>query len=291
MKKKINIFGSCCTRELFNYQEQYEVGIYVMHQSLFTLYSKPLEITYDQTKSTDGSKFKRRMIYYEFNKLGLSKVLEEPSDFLVVDFADCRYDIYDFDNPKGVKIIYTHESRATFGNIKELDQFKNIEMHYCNVMEEFSDDMIREILIRFTRQILSVYDAEHIVLNKIQMNDEYFENGEQKKLENNFHYNRRQFIKKIEDMFLELVPNCKVLETDEKPILNINHKFGGPHPMHYEDIYYEYRMNCLKNIFSSQNNIFEIKQNYKKMVERNIENIKNKKHDENNNCNSTARVD
>ena len=291
MKKKINIFGSCCTRELFNYQEKYEVGCYVMQQSLFTLFAKPWTMSYEQAKGTDDSKFKKRMMYYEFNKLGLKKVLEEPADYLIIDFADCRYDIYEFDSPQGVKIIYTHESRATFENIKDDKEFKNIDKHYLNVVENFDDKQLTEILKKFCEQILKVYDKDHIILNKIQMYDKYFEDGVEKRLENNFHLSRKDFIAKIENIFLKVIPDCRVLETEESPVLNINHKFGGPHPMHYEDIYYEYKMKLLDNLISSQNNLKAIKQEYLEKLNKNIDSIKAKTHELEKVCNSTARVD
>ena len=287
---KVNIFGSCYTRELFNYQENYEVGCYVMQQSLFTLYAKPLEITLDQARSADGTNFKRRMMYYEFNKLGLKKVLEEPADYLIIDFADCRYDIYDFKKPEGVRIIYTHDSRATFDNIKDDPRFKEIEKEYYNVEEHFDDKKIEEILTRFVGEILEVFDAKHVILNRMQMNDTYYEAGEKKVLENNFHYGKRHFIKKIEDIFLKLLPDCGVLNTKDLAVLYINHRFGGPHPMHFEDIYYKYRMNVLDCLINKKD-INAVEKEYKDIYSKEIDEIKNKKKDEGVVLRSAERVD
>ncbi len=287
---KINIFGSCYTREMFNYQTKYEVGCYVMQQSIFTLYAKPLKITLDQAKGTDDSKFKKRMMYYEFNKIGLKKLLETPSDYLIIDFADCRYDIYNFKIPEGVRIIYTHDARATFDNIKDIKKFQNISKEYYNVEENFSDKDIENILIKFVNEILSVYDKSRVILNRIQMQDEYYESGNPKKLTDNFHYNKRHFIKKIEDIFLKIFPDCQVLETKQPPILNINHRFGGPHPMHFEDIYYQYRMNLLDCLISKKS-IIPFEKEYKLVYDAEIEKIKSKEKDTEIKLKSTKRVD
>lgn len=287
---KINIFGSCCTRELFNYQSKHEVGCYVMQQSLFTLYAKPLEITLDEAKGTDDSLFKKRMMYYEFNKLGLKKILETPADFLVVDFADCRYDIYTFTKPEGVKIIYTHEARATFDNIKDIDRFKDIEKEYCNIEETYSDEDLEKLVTRFANDILSVYKPEQVILNRIQMNDKYYIEGKEEQLENNFHYGKRHFIKKIEDLFLKAMPGCRELCTKELPILNINHRFGGPHPLHYEDIYYKYKMDILDCLFENKD-IKEAEEEYKKVYDTEIETIRLKRKDDKSNVSSARRVD
>jgi hypothetical protein len=288
---KINIFGSCYSRELFNYTKEYEVESYVLQQSLFTLFSRPLEIAYEEAKSVDDTNFKNRMMYYEFNKLGLKSILENKSDYLVVDFADCRYDIYEFDNPKGVKIIYTHDARATFENIKDNPKFKNIERHYVNVLETFSDGDIRYLLEKFITEILKNYRPENIILNRIQMNNEYYENNEKKILENNFHYGRKEFITKIEDIFIELLPECKILNTEEKPILDINHRFGAPHPMHFEDIYYNYRMQLLDDLILDKKNKAIIINNYKKIYEDNVDTIKGKIHNSENDARKAIKVD
>ena len=73
-----------------------------------------------------------------------------------------------------------------------------------------------------------------------------------------FHYGRKEFITKIEDIFIELLPECKILNTEEKPILDINHRFGAPHPMHFEDIYYNYRMQLLDDLILMAEKIDEI---------------------------------
>ena len=41
----------------------------------------------------------------------------------VNNFMRNRYDIYEIENPKGAKIIYTHDARATFDNIMQKEQF------------------------------------------------------------------------------------------------------------------------------------------------------------------------
>lgn len=288
---KINIYGSCYSRELFNYSKDYTIGCYVLQQSLFTLFSKPLKIKPEEAKSVDDTNFMNRMMYYEFNKLGLKEILNNESDYLIIDFADCRYDIYEFDKPKDIKIIYTNDARKTFENIKDKKEYQNIEKHYINVPENYSDIKIKELLTKFINEVLKKYKPENIILNRVQMNNEYYEDNEKKYLHNNFHYSRKDFIYKIEELFLKLLPSCQVLETKEKPILNINHRFGGPHPLHFEDIYYNYRMELLNNIITKNNKEELIKEKYNTKYNKFISTIKAKKHQSEYDCRSAQRVD
>ena len=80
-------------------------------------------------------------------------------------------------------------------------------------------------------------------------------------------------------------------ETKEKPILNINHRFGGPHPLHFEDIYYNYRMELLNNIITQNNKEELIKEKYNTKYNKFISTIKAKKHQSEYDCRSAQRVD
>lgn len=288
---KVNILGSCYSRELFNYTNEHEVGCYVLQQSLFTMFAKPLPITLENARSVDGANFTRRMMFYEFNKLGLEKILEEDADYLVVDFADCRYDIYEFDNPEGVKIIYTHESRSTFEHLATLPEYQHLEKHYFNVVEGHTDSELEEIVDKLISKLLTKFKPENIILNKMNMAKTYFERNEEKPFENNFHLGREPFIHKIENIFLNKLKGCKVLTTTHAPLVNINHRFGGPHPMHFEDIFYQHKMNLLNALMNNETETQKVDTEYEMELKNNIETIKQKEHLSSADCKSAKRVD
>jgi len=288
---KINIFGSCYSRELFNYSNKYEVNCYVLQQSLFTIFSNPLPIKLEDARSVDNTSFMNRMMYYEFNKLGLPSILENDSEKLVIDFADCRYDIYEIENLQGSKIIYTHDARATFDNIMNQAQYANLKRKYVNVVNDLSNKELNNIMKRFCNEILKKYKPENIILNKMRMAKWYYENNKKIDFINNFHLSREPFIHKIETLFLKYIPNCKVLKTRFLPIANINHRFGGPHPLHFEDIYYQYKMNVLDSLITNSNRINKIENEYISILNKTQKEIKSKTHLKNLDCKSSKRVD
>ena len=61
---KVDIFGTCLTREQFNIASNYEVNTYLMQQFIFIMFSEPLLIEYKMPKNHADYKFKNRMIYY-----------------------------------------------------------------------------------------------------------------------------------------------------------------------------------------------------------------------------------
>jgi len=272
----INILGCCYSRELFNYQKEHCVKTYVLQQSLFTMFASPLPISLKDARSVDNTNFMNRMMYYEFNKLGLTQILNSDVDKLIIDFADCRYDIYELEEPKGCKIIYTHDARATFDNIMQKDKYANLKRNYVNVVDTFTEDKLLEVVGKLCDKLLQKYKPENIILNKVNMAKGYYENGNKFDFVNNFHLSRESFIHKVEDIFLKLMPECKVFRPKYDPIANINHRFGGPHPLHFEDIYYQYKMDLMDNLISGKDREDEINENYLKVLNENLENIKSK---------------
>ena len=177
---KVNILGSCYTRELFNYSSDYEVNCYVLQQSIFTMFEPPFKIEPEDAKSVDKTSFTDRMMFYEFNKLGLPKIVEAEGDCLIIDFSDCRYDIYEIESPVQTKIIYTHNARATFDHLETKPEYGEIKRKYVNVVECFTDDKLEIILKKLCNELLKRYKPQNIILHKVDMAKFYYENGEKR---------------------------------------------------------------------------------------------------------------
>ncbi|MDD4188128.1 MAG: DUF6270 domain-containing protein [Bacilli bacterium] len=272
---EIDIFGTCFTRELFNTTNKYKVKTYLMQQSIYTMESKPLVIRKKEAKSTDNYNFKHRMIYYEFNKIAMRKMLEDPAEYLVIDLTDMCRDILEFEKPNGVKVISTKDTLFTLEQLKKKKKYEDIIFHNVDV-RKLSNNEIKCYLKKFVNKIITKYNKEKIILNRVQMQNIYYENNVEKYLNNDFPYDRKQFVEKVEKIFLQILPNCKILYPKYEPIVDINHVLGGPHPMHFEAIYYEYRMSLLDAIITNSNTFAKIDKKYKKTYDENISNIKNK---------------
>lgn len=272
----IDIIGTCYSRELFNTTDKYIVNTYLMQQSIFTMFSKPLKVDLCDVRSHDNYSFKNRMLYYEFNKLGIEKLTKNHSKYIIIDlFDNVRY-IYQFTNHDNVKIVSTRDTEMTLKYLQTQEKYNDISVQLMSVID-YSDNELYEYLKRFIDKLLEIYEEENIILNIAQMQNIYYENNVKKSIDNNFIYDRRNFINKLEEIFLQLLPNCKILYTTFEPILDINHRFGGPHPVHFESIYYEYRMQVLDSIIRGENILEQIDNNYINLYEQEIIKIKSKR--------------
>lgn len=271
--RKVDIFGTCLTRELFNTTEEYTVNTYLMQQSIFTLFSEPLYVDENEIRSHDNYNFKNRMLYYELNKIGLDNLLKNPAKYLIIDLADAGRDILKFSIPDNVSVIATKDIIYTLNYLHESRELK----YEVYDVRKYTDEQIEEVLKKFIATLLKAYNQNNIILNKVQMQNIYYDNNVKKVIDDCFIYNRLYFIKKVEKIFLKLLPNCKVLCSTYDPVLDINHRFGGPHPAHFEKIYYEYKMKLLDSLITGKISSHEIDEQYEKIYKNEIKKIKTKK--------------
>lgn len=269
----VDIIGTCFSRELFNETDKYKVRTYLMQQSIFTMFSNPLPIKENEIKTYDNYNFKKRMINYEFNKLALKKLFEKPSEYLILDLLNEARDFYDFSNPSNVRIIVTKENTLTLEN---LNDYKDYRYSIIEVKKLSEQDIINH-LKKFLNEIVRYYDKNKIILNRTQLQNEYFCNNKKYIISDNFIYNRQNFVKKLEELFLKLLPTCKTLYTKYEPILDVNHRLGGPHPGHFEKIYCDYRMKKLDNIINREYSDTVLDEQFLTILKQQEERIKSKK--------------
>lgn len=148
--KNIDIFGTCLTRELFNTTEEYVVNNYLMQQSIFTLFSRPLYVDKSKIKSHDNYNFKNRMLYYELNKIGLDNLLKNHTKYLVIDLADVGRNILKFSVPSNVSVISTQDIIYT---LDCLSKDRKLEYEVYDV-RNYTDEQIEIELKKFIAILL-----------------------------------------------------------------------------------------------------------------------------------------
>ena len=265
--KTVDIFGTCYTRELFNQTQDYKVQTYLKQQSIYTKDAKAYPISWEQVVPKYESNFVTRLAYYDFNKIGFSKMKENPAEYLIVDLADQIRDLYVFDKDPSIKVVFSTSNTLTL---------KSLGIpHHIEYFNDFSNEFIEHYFKWFTDLILSLYDKDKIVLNKVQLQMKYYEDGVKKIITDDVDiYNKTDKLEYIENLFTSLIPGVKVLTTKEEPILDINHKFGGPHGMHFDAIYYKYRMNLLDALINNISDTKSIEDDYKEEYNNSIGEIK-----------------
>ena len=155
--RKVDIFGTCLTRELFNTTEEYAVNTYLMQQSIFTLFSDSLCVDENEIRSHDNYNFKNRMLYYELNKIALDNLLKNHTKYLVIDLADVG------------RIIMFKECLRN--NIMPFIVLDNDKSYYIRGLKEYENDKM--LLIDTIKHEQDLYEkmCEELLDFKIEENN------------------------------------------------------------------------------------------------------------------------
>lgn len=144
--RNVDIFETCLTRELFNTTEEYAVNNYLIRQSIFTLFSKPLYVDKSEIKSHDNYNFKNRMLYYELNKIALDNLLKNHTKYLVIDLADVGRIIMFKENNIMPFIVLDNDKSYYIRGLKEYENDKMLLIDTIKHEQDLYEKMCEELL-------------------------------------------------------------------------------------------------------------------------------------------------
>ena len=272
-KISISIYGCCASREMFNYSDKFDVQFYVMRNPIVTMFSPSLFVECRE-KDPNISPFLNRMLYYDFYKKAWKEFLEHKSDYCLIDFGDVRYDYYEFLH-NGARISKNEQSQNFIKKIcAEMGGTYDLKYKIINI-KDITDEEINFLMEKFCRDLLKVYRPNHIVLNKIKLATKFVTVNKFDSVVNEFSsddwtLDREAIIKRFENVFLKLVPGCKVLEFPPKELMisSENHYLGDKHPFHWIPEIYDAKIRYFNELINDNNqNVFNSIENDLKLIE------------------------
>lgn len=239
-KLKVSIWGSCVSREIFNYTDEIDVCAYMLQNPIHTMFSEPIYI--DEKDIKASSPFTKRMFKLETLKRARQYFLERPSEWLVLDTCDCRNDFWQpKDNPH-VRICDSVTASATFKQLMYKDKFIRVSVF------DITEEEWKKYVDDFCKFILKYYKEEHIVLNEFKFAKFYWKDGRIQKYNNNEYYLKLNSVtENVESMLKDRMPRMKVIPPELDPIGDYYSHIGCA-PMHYLDEIYIRRCEKFINV-------------------------------------------
>ena len=242
-KISIDIWGSCVSRELFNYTNLYKVNAYILQNPLHTLWAEPLLIPDDKIVGT--SNFTKRMATLELQKKAVEYFNKNfNSDYLMIDTCDCRSDYYVVNNDPTICI-------AESTSITKILQGCNEEnfVYERKSVFDITDEQWQGYVSKFVALIKSRYSEDHIIINEFNFAKSYIGlDGKIDNFSNRSLYEKQNMITtKVAQMLKEAMPNAKVISPIQEPLGDETHKLGL-YPVHYSDNCYYLQVNKLNGL-------------------------------------------
>ena len=248
----INIFGICVLRDIFNYNKDnnFIVKKFVQDISPYSAASEGYVIK-DENQLNNSienynvTNFIKRNIKLDLGKKAFEFIAEEKTNYIFIDCACCRYNLYFFPENN----CYTTKTLHNYNAIKCTDYLK----YYEEINTETIDDHILfSLLDKFIEKILQLYQPQQVILFEIKAIPYLLaKQGQRIILSRNewaIEYNRR--IDKAYEYVKNNLQGCHIVEFPNGILADENHIWGNS-VFHYIKEYYEYAYNAIK-IISNQ---------------------------------------
>lgn len=239
----IDVWGSCVSRELFNFTNKFKPGGYILQNPIHTFWRDPINIPDEKIVGT--SNFTKKMALLEFKKKAVDYFNDNfKADYLMIDLCDCRNDVYVF-NIDGNE-TFIGDSISIEKTIDGLTEYTPRRFSVFDIPYSYWETSMN----KFVNIIRSKYNEKNIIINKFRFSEKYLDaNGEIQYFKNNELYNKKGLlIEQLEEILIKLLPNAMVISPIEKPLAYELHKIGLS-PMHYVDECYYIQNLKLERIF------------------------------------------
>lgn len=172
-KKTISIFGSCCSRNIFNYPhmtEVFEVKNYVFQVAMWECFGQMLDIPLTILKSISPNRFQATLLDYGFNKTVVSELEKNRAEYILIDTQSFVSPIYKVEYCG--MATYIQHFRATELLPKLQEKLGREQFRYQVFdIKNFPKGYIEERLRKFAEWLKTVYAQSNIILYAPQFVD------------------------------------------------------------------------------------------------------------------------
>ncbi|MEC0258394.1 DUF6270 domain-containing protein [Paenibacillus lautus] len=233
------IFGSCVSRDIFNYSKDHNVVDYFARSSIVSVTSKPLDISEEEILLE--SDFRRRMLRRDLRKDFINVIKETPFDYLIIDFIDERLDLLKLDNK-----YYTRSNEFVSSNLEHTRNFELIKRNSANAIQ-----LWYEACSIYVEQLTSIVQPSKIILHKTFWAKKVFDDGQESQFDpeyQKFIDTNNELLSLYYNFFISLVPDVRILEVDSKYRISNKGHMWGLAPFHYIDEYYMKALDDLSSL-------------------------------------------
>jgi hypothetical protein len=237
---KLNLLGSCVTRDAFSSNGKFEINNYFARTSFVSLMSNPIQVNMDDIQL--NSNFQKKSVFQDLNKTILNGILEDTSDYLIIDLIDERFNLAKID-----------DSFVTMSNeLRESSLLKKLNHEEINRFDNYIFEFWKKSVDRFFEEIYKRYEPTQIILHKTLWREQYLDkNGEVKNFPE-FMINGVRKQNTLLNSYYEYIesfqPKINIIDMTDQSFLSSENHTWGLSPYHFEDRYYVIFNNKLNEI-------------------------------------------
>lgn len=194
---KIDIFGSCITRDAFNFNNSPgEVGNYIAWSSIVSVVSNPIDV--DIQNINLPSNFNKRTVYQDLTKNHRDIIKNSDNNILIIDIFEERFRIA---NCNGNLFTYSNEYKNS-----------QLDLKFKFISPEDNLLMLRQRIQEF-KKLLQGYKM--VILNKVKPTEYYIKEDTKELIHQNIDTNSQFLLDNSNKIFKLLefnIPNLYTIE-------------------------------------------------------------------------------
>jgi glycosyltransferase involved in cell wall biosynthesis len=237
IKKKILIFGSCVSRDIFNLENNFQLVNYFARSSFASIFQTPF--SYPEVAKRLESKFQEKIVEADMKKTILLDLIKGDFDILLLDFIDERFNLLLLN---GTVCTLSNEAIST-GLAREYPDHEIIKSGSEQFFEMWEEGWRKFIgLMRENGQL------EKVVLNKVYYAEQTISGGnfeptypKTKIVQMNIFLDKLYAIAE-KSLFLE-----NIMSFSKNVIVGADEHQWGKSPFHYVEKYYQDALFLLQN--------------------------------------------
>lgn len=238
--KRINILGCCVSRDSIEFnKERYIVPRYAAFVSPWSMFSGKCEVPDCNICKNGTTPFMQKCVQHDTELTTIDYIKEEQSDWLLLDFADCRLSIVAWDT-KNIRLTY---SVAVKNNIVSFSKQFGNDYKIIKAYDLPYDKFVTKIDFLLD-QLLKIYPVNKIILHEFYCADVFIDkqkNFQSVKLAwmKELVEKVNPFLKKIYNYSKNKLLGCHIVNWPENVVADETNKWGLCN-LHYHRLYYEY---------------------------------------------------
>lgn len=233
--KKLDIFGSCVTRDVFAYgmRDSVKLGEYIARQSVTTIFAAPVIYEEGEIERLNSS-FQKRMLKNDLEKTTFSKLQSSKGDYIVIDFIDERFYTIKFRNT-----YLTYSAELMMSGYLEGKKYRVLDKR-----KWFNKNLVFRLydkIALFAKELENIYGEGGIIIHRAMIKDEYLDRqGKLQKFSKPYLEDNKKTNELLNNMYNELEKNLAkpyIIDVADSYYADEKNKWGLA-TMHYQEEYY-----------------------------------------------------
>lgn len=243
--KKVSVLGSFVTRDAMGFLDKEKLGLvnYIARTSIISVVAESLNIPISDIMLE--SNFQKQMVNHDLNKDTIDVLLNDESEFLVIDLIDERFEVFK-----------TSNSYLTYSNEFIRTDLLNKKIEGKKISFDAKSLLWKESINLLINRVCEKYHSGRIIINKVLYSNKFInKSGEVEEFSNCNEINEKNsMLLEMYDYISLNFPDVSFIEYKEDFYADESNKWGLS-PFHFEEDFYKYFSERLMQL-TSEHKIF-----------------------------------